>query len=113
MSAGLLNILVEQGATFQKTLTVYTTGNSAMNLTGKTLRGKMRYRYQDSTPAATFTFTLANQGTNPGVATMTLTATETDLLTQTKAVYDVELVDGTTVTRLLEGQVFISLAATR
>ena len=113
MSAGLLNILVEQGATFSKTLTIYSSGTTPLNLTGKTLRGKMRYKHQDASACATFTFTAANQSTNPGVVTMALSATETDAITQTRAVYDVELVDGTTVTRLLEGQVFVSLNATR
>lgn len=113
MSAGKLNILVEAGATFSKTITVNSTPNTPLNLTGKTLRGQIRYKLQDSAAAATFTFTLANQSTNPGVATWILSATDSALLTQTRAIYDVELVDGSTVTRLLEGEVFISLNVTR
>lgn len=113
MSAGRLNILVEAGATFSKTITVNSSPNTPLNLTGKTLRGQIRYKLQDSTVAATFTFTLANQSTNPGVATWILSATDSALLTQTKGIYDVELVDGSTVTRLLEGDVFISLNVTR
>ena len=113
MASGKLNILVEAGATFSKTITVNSTPNTPLNLTGKTLRGQIRYKLQDSTAAATFTFTLANQGTNPGVATWILSATDSALLSQTRAVYDVELVDGSTVTRLLEGEVFISLNVTR
>lgn len=113
MSAGKLNILVEAGATFSKTITVNSTPNTPLNLTGKTLRGQIRYKLQDSAPAATFTFTLANQSTNPGVATWILSATDSALLSQTRAIYDVELVDGSTVTRLLEGEVFISLNVTR
>lgn len=113
MSAGKLNILVEAGATFSKTITVNSTPNTPLNLTGKTLRGQIRYKLQDSAAAATFTFTLANQSTNPGVATWILSATDSALLSQTRAVYDVELVDGSTVTRLLEGEVFISLNVTR
>jgi hypothetical protein len=113
MAAGKLNILIEAGATFNKTITVNATAGSPLNLTGKTLRGSVRYKVQDATAAASFTFTLANQITNPGQATWILTATDTALLSQTRAVYDVELVDGATVTRVLEGEVFISLNVTR
>lgn len=113
MAAGKLNILIEAGATFSKTITVNATAGNPLNLTGKTLRGAVRYKVQDATAAATFAFTLANQTTNPGQATWILSATDSAALTQTRAVYDVELVDGSTVTRLLEGEVFISLNVTR
>ena len=113
MAAGQLNILIEQGATFSKSLTIYSSGTTPLNLTGKTLRGVVRYRLQDASPALTFTFTLGNQSTNPGTVTMTAAATLTDALTQSKGVYDVELVDGATITRLLEGDVFISLSVSR
>lgn len=113
MAAGKLNILIEQGATFNRILTVKGDNDTPLNLTGKTLRGQLRYHPNDATAALTFTFTLANQTTNPGVVTWSATATATDLLTKTQAVYDVELVDGASVTRLLEGQAFISLAVTK
>lgn len=113
MAAGQLNILIEQGSTFSKNLTIYSSGTTPLNLTGKTLRGSVRYRLQDAQPALTFTFTLDNQSINPGKVSMTASATLTDALTQSKGIYDVELVDGTTVTRLLEGDVFISLSVTR
>lgn len=113
MAAGLLNILVEQGATFSRTLTVYSTGTTPLNLTGKTLRGQLRRNLADAAPAGTFTFTLANQSTNPGVATWTMAATATALLPAQTLRYDVELVDGTTVTRILEGEAFVSGEVTR
>lgn len=113
MAAGKLNILVEAGATFTKTITVFSTGTTPLNLTGKTLRGQIRYKPQDSTVAAEFAFTLADQTTTPGVASWQLSATDTALLTQTRAVYDLELVDGSTVIRLLEGDVFCSQNVTR
>jgi hypothetical protein len=113
MAAGQLNILIEQGATFSKILTIYSTGTTPLNLTGKTLRGKMRYKIQDANPALTFTFTPDNQSANPGKVTISASATDTDTLNQPMGVYDIELVDGSTVTRLLEGQVFVSLSVTR
>ena len=108
-----MNILVEQGATFSKTLTIYSSGSTPLNLTGKTLRGAMKYKRQDATSALTFTFTNDNQSTNPGKVAMSASATATDALNQPNGVYDIELVDGSTVTRLLEGEVFVSLSVTR
>lgn len=113
MAAGLLNILIEQGATFSRTLTIYSTGTTPLNLTGKTLRGQLRKNLTDTTLAGTFAFTLANQSTNPGVATWILTAVETAALTAQTLRYDVELVDGATVTRILEGEAFVAGEVTR
>lgn len=113
MAAGLLNILVEQGATFSRTLTVYSTGTTPLNLTGKTLRGQLRRNLADTTVAGTFTFTLANQGTSPGVATWIMSAVDTAALPAQTLRYDVELVDGTTITRILEGEAFVSGEVTR
>jgi hypothetical protein len=113
MAAGKLNILIEQGATFNKTLTINGSTDTPLNLTGKTLRGSVRYKLQDAVSAADFSFIIQDQNTLPGVAIWNLTAAQTDLLTQSSAVYDIELVDGTTVTRILSGAVFISLSATR
>lgn len=113
MAAGLLNILIEQGATFSRTLTVYSSGTTALNLTGKTLRGQLRKNLADTSPAGTFTFTLADQGTSPGVASWIMSATDTAALTAQTLRYDVELVDGTTVTRILEGEAFVSGEVTR
>ena len=42
MAAGLLNILVEQGSTFSRTLTVEQTAGVPLNLTGYTFAGKMK-----------------------------------------------------------------------
>jgi len=113
MAAGQLNILMEQGATFSRTLTVYSTGTTPLNLTGKTLRGQLRKNLSDATVAGTFVFTLANQTTSPGVATWIMAATDTALLPAQTLRYDVELVDGTTVTRILEGEAFVSGEVTR
>ena len=113
MAARLLNILIESGATFNRTLTVYSTGTTPLNLTGKTLRGQLRKNLADATPAGTFEFVIANQGTNPGVATWSMSATNTALLPGQTLRYDVELVDGSTVTRILEGEAFVSGEVTR
>ena len=113
MAAGLLNILIEQGTTFSRTITINATESTLLDLTGKTLRGQIRRRLSDAEPAATFTFTIANQTTNTGEAQWSLTAAETAALTADTHRYDIELVDGTTVTRLLEGEAFVSGEVTR
>lgn len=113
MAAAIFNIMIEQGATFARTLTVYATETEKLNLTGKTVRGQLRRRLTDETAAATFTFQIADQNTNAGEVVWSLTATQTAALAAQVHRYDIELVDGATVVRLLEGDAFVSGEATR
>ena len=113
MAAAELNLYIEQGATFSRLLTVEASPGSPLDLTGMTAQAQIRYQIQSSDVAATFTCTVLDQTTNTGEIRLELTAAETALLTQPNAAYDVELVDGATITRLLEGQVFISSNVTR
>jgi hypothetical protein len=96
---------------------------AGINLTGYTVTGKIKRKTSDQTAIATFTATLANQGTNPGQFTLSLASTVTaSLPTVTgptaqkvllECVYDVEATTGSTVYRLLEGIVSVSPEATR
>lgn len=123
MSAATYNFTIEQGATFSKIITWKDSTGAGINLTGYTIAGKIKRKTSDQTALATFTATLANQGTNPGQFTLSLTATETAALptvigpTAQKAllecVYDIEATTGSTVYRLLEGIVSISPEATK
>jgi len=110
MAAGKLNLVVEQGATFSRTVTVSNSG-TPVNLTGKTLRGKLRRRPTDVAAAADFTTAITNAA--GGVFTISLAATTTSGLRAEDHYYDIELVDGATVTRLLEGTVYVSFEVTR
>ena len=116
MSAGTLDLFVEQGATFSYTLTLTDSAGAPVNLTGYTARMQMRRSVQS--PDILISLTTANGRLviTPltGVITMTISATDTAALNFQSAVYDLEIESaGGIVTRLIEGKVRLSLEVTR
>jgi len=111
MPAGIANFLVEQGATFSKTLTVKE-GSSAYDLTGYLLRGQIRQAIESESILASFSFSSIG---SDSAFTMSLSATITEKLPPGTAYYDVELYrpsDGFVI-RLLQGRVEIDQGVTR
>lgn len=112
MAAGLLNILVEQGASFSRTLTIESTPGTPLNLTGYSFAGKMRKNLADATAAVAFTLSISDAAN--GQVLWTLTPTQTDTLAAQVHRYDIEMTaPGGTVTRILEGEAWVSGSATR
>ena len=74
MAAGTYNFILEQGATFTRTLTVQENG-SAMNLTGYSVASKMRSTHDSGTVVGTFSCTISNA--SGGVIVMTMTSSTT------------------------------------
>ena len=124
MSAGSLNIAIEQGATWQRTLTI-TDDGVALNLTGYTARMEVRANVGNTgaplidLPGAAGTLTLSGV---TGIITIVLPAATTKALVapnmtpgfQPYGVWSLELTDGSgVVTRLLEGAVTLSPEITR
>jgi len=115
-SPGRYDMTIYQGASFDTTLT-WKVGDPAtpVNLTGYTARLQVR----SSTDAATtaLELTTANGGIVLGGAAGTIalavSATATAALSPGYYVYDLELVNGATVTRLVEGRVTVSAEVTR
>ena len=112
MAAGLLNILIEQGTTFERTLTVESVPGTPLNLTGYTFAGRMKRNFTDANAAATFSFTITNAAA--GEVKWALTAEQTDALTAQVHRYDIQMTAPSTgaVTRLLEGEAWVSASAT-
>ena len=111
MAAGTYNFILEQGATFTRTLTVQE-NNSAMNLTGYSVASKMRSTHDSSTVVGTFTCTISNA--SGGVITMQMTNSTTAAIEEGVYVYDIEITSGAgTVTRLMEGNVTVNPEVTR
>jgi len=120
MSAGVHNILIEQGATFQLSLTMRDETGTAINLTGQSFRGWIKESFTDVAAIATFTCTLLDQSdpATVGKVVISLSATITEALpaqgkgtvrTITKMVYDIESEDGDgVVIRWLQGEANIS-----
>jgi hypothetical protein len=113
VAAGRYDTVIEQGATFSRTITWQDSTGAGVNLTGYTVAGKVKAKVSDKAALYSFTVAIANQGTNPGQFTISLTATQTASLPikynadgskgELSLYYDIEATTGSTVYRVLEG----------
>ena len=111
MGAGIYNFTLEQGATFNRQLTVQE-NNSALNLTGFTAAMQLRSTYDTSTVALSVTCAVVNA--TQGLLSISATASSTAALEEGIYVYDLELSSAAgVVTRLIQGQVTVSPEVTR
>ena len=115
-SPGLLNLSCYQGASFDYTLT-WQTGGTPVNLSGYTARMQVRDSYDGGSAIVNITSgTGITLGGTAGTILLELTATQTAAIDATPSgqyVYDLELVSGSTVTRLVEGTFIVSPEVTR
>ena len=120
MSAGIHNIIVEQGATFNQTYT-WEIDSNAVNLTSYTARMQVRGNGSGKTWIQDQVISLTS-GTNGGITlggsagtiAVAISATTTSALLPGKYFYDLELEsDNGTVTRLLKGTFTVSAEVTR
>ena len=115
-SPGRYDMTIYQGASFDTTLT-WKVGDPAtpVNLTGYTARLQVRTSVDAATTA--LELTTANGGIvlggAAGTVALAVTAAATATLSPGYYVYDLELVNGATVTRLVEGRVTVSAEVTR
>ena len=111
MAAGTYNFILEQGATFNRILTVKE-NNSAMNLTNYTVASKMRSTHDSGTVVGTFTCTIRDA--TAGEITMQMTNSTTAAIEEGIYVYDLEITNSAgTVTRLMEGNITVNPEVTR
>lgn len=112
MSAGTYNLEIERGETFTSVFTWKDSTNALVNLTGKTAR--MQIRSTTSSPTVTLDcnsyFTL---GGALGTITLEIPATITATLTLGLLRYDLEIVTGANVRKLLKGDVTVFGEVTR
>jgi hypothetical protein len=114
MAAGKLNITIEQGATFSRTITLTDENGNAIDLTDATARGQIRPDFNSDTKYDfTLTVTSEEDGTIDWVMSDTITSS-IDTTANNKWVYDVEVVYADdTVERILQGTATISPEVTR
>ena len=114
MLAGLLDITIEQGATFDLAFVYEDGSGNPIDMTGMTARMQLRRQY--NSPDALFELTTENGriaiDVPTGTITLNILAIETAILSGS-GVYDLELVNGAVVNRLLEGSYSICLEATK
>lgn len=106
MAAGYHHFIIEQGATFQNTLTLKDSSDAVINLTGYSAEMDLRKNQDDSTEV--ITLTVANSrvvmGGAAGTVKLVISASDTSALTVGDGVYDIELTDADgKVDRILEG----------
>jgi hypothetical protein len=105
-----VNLVVDQGATFETVLTLTQDNGDLIDLTGYTGTAQLRKHYTSSN-STSFTVTLG--GAN-GTVTLGMSANTTANVVAGRYVYDVELVDsGSVATRLIEGIVTVTPQVTR
>ncbi len=113
MAAGRYNLVIEQGATFTKRLTIQKNA-APWNLTGYEARAQIRRSASDDTKITDIGVTITDPPN--GTVDLLLTSVQTAALAPQRANWDLELDDKETipgVTRLLEGDVEIRAEVTR
>jgi hypothetical protein len=115
MMAANYDIVCDQGATFQRVFTWQDSTGVPVNISGYTARMQVRATVSSST--ILLSFTTENGGLTLGDAAGTITATATAATTAGVAagcyVYDLELINGATVYRLVQGQFTVDGEVTR
>lgn len=103
------NLVIDQGATFSADLDITDENGDMINLTGYTASSQIRKWYTSSKYVE---FTTA-VNTDIGVITLSLTANQTSYLTAGRYVYDVEITDNITISRIVEGIITVNPNVTR
>ena len=100
--ATVANYAVDQGTTFSSQVNV----GEGFDLTGYTARGKIRKSYSASKYTEfTTSITAFNDITKSDTVTITLTAAQTAALKAGRYVYDLEVIQGSVITRIMQGQI--------
>lgn len=114
MGAGIYHMKLDQGSTFSLVLTYKDSNGDAINLSGYTARMQMRRNHEDTT---LIDLTTENGrialGGSAGTVTLTIAAGDTAALPPVEGVYDLELVQGSVVDKLLAGTFSIAREVTR
>lgn len=114
MTPGRYNMVCPQGSTFNQVLT-YSIDNVAVDLTGYFARMKVKEKYSSS--IAELDLTTENGsislGGEEGTITINVDAANTEALVAKEYVYDLELISGDIVTRLIEGKFIVTPEVTR
>jgi hypothetical protein len=111
MSAGYQNLYLEQGTTFNTTITLDDVYQNAYNLSGYTAKSMMRYSYYAANATAVFSTSIDAAN---GIVGLSLSAANTANITPGRYVYDTIIKDVSgNVTRVLEGIVDVSPCVTR
>lgn len=126
MAAGKYSFVIEQGSTVDFEIQYKDASNNPINLTGYSGKMQLRSSVDSADVIITLSSSLASDGTglnfngsngttppSSGSIGIFISAASSSLFTFTNAVYDLEIVTGSRVTRILEGNVRLSKEVTR
>lgn len=115
MTAGVYHFQIEQGSTFLRTITYKDSAGSPIDLSTYTARMQLRKNIEDA--SAILELTTSNGritlGGAAGTVQLTVSAADTASLDPVEGVYDLELVVGSTVEKLLKGTFSVIREVTR
>jgi hypothetical protein len=104
------NLVIDQGATFLVELDLKDENGDILVLSGYTANSQIRKWYTSSNATASFTTSINAES---GAVSLSLSANQTSSLTSGRYVYDVEIQNGSSVTRIVEGIVTVTPQVTR
>lgn len=103
-------LLIEQGATFATTVTVYDSTGSAFDLSGYTPRAQLRKSYY-SANASNISVNVTDAAN--GVISLSMTSANTSILSAGRYVYDLIMDNATVRVRVVEGIATVFPSVTR
>jgi len=115
MTAGVYHFSMEQGSTFSRSITYKNSSGDAIDLSGYTARMQLRKNIEDAAPLIELTTEngrIAITGST-GTIVLTISAADTASLNPVEGVYDLELVSGSTIEKLIAGTFTIKREVTR
>lgn len=128
MAAGRYSFVIEQGSTLNQELQYKDSSGNPINLAGYSGKMQIKSDYADNSPTTyiTLSSSLASDGTGlnfsgsngstplaSGSIAIVISAASSSQFAFDEAKYDLELTYGSTVTRILEGNVKLSKEVTR
>jgi|688.fasta_scaffold786987_2 hypothetical protein len=115
MTAGIYNFTLDQGSVWDLEIEYQDPDGDPINLTGFTARMQLRKDYNNAT--ADLTLTTGGGGIvitgATGTIDISVTAAQTETLDPAFYVYDLELISGSNISRLIQGQITVAEQVTR
>lgn len=111
--ASRYNLVIDQGSTWEQALLYRDPSGAAIDLTGCTARMQVREFYESEEPLVSIDTDDGITISSGGRIDLVLTAEQTADIPAGKYVYDLELVNGDVVTRLLQGRFVVDPEVTR
>ena len=115
MTAGAYDFIIEQGSTFTRTITWKDANGNLIDLSSYTAR--MHLRRSADEPKTVIGLTTENGrislGGSDGTVSLLISATDTEALDAITGVYDLEMVNGAVVTKIIAGAFTVRKEVTR